>query len=285
LQKILSAAGVVSRRAAEGLIVQGRVAVNGTPVLDLGSKADPRTDTISVDGRKIKTAVPLRYVLVNKPTGMVTTRSDPERRRTVLEMIPPDLGYLYPVGRLDYDSEGLLLLTNDGELARRLELPSTGWVRRYRVRVHGEVDQTQLAQLAKGITVEGVRYGGIEATFDRKQGDNVWLTMALTEGKNREIRNICGHFGWPVSRLIRVAYGPFQLGSHLQPGDIEEVPAKVLREQLGEKKVHQVSGQLKLKNAPSPERAHADKKRGEKPRGDKPERRHKPRPKPGRDAH
>ena len=176
------------------------------------------------------------------------------------------------VGRLDLNSEGLLLLTNDGELARRLELPATGWVRRYRVRVHGEVDQTQLAQLAKGITVEGVRYGGIEATFDRKQGDNVWLTMALTEGKNREIRNICGHFGWPVSRLIRVAYGPFQLGSHLNPGDIEEVPAKVLREQVGASKVHKVSGQLKLKQTSHGERPR-EKPRTEKPRAGKPHRR------------
>ena len=131
---------MVSRRAAEGLIVQGRVAVNGTPVLDLGSKADPRTDTISVDGKKIKTAVPLRYVLVNKPAGMVTTRSDPERRRTVLEMIPPDLGYLYPVGRLDYDSEGLLLLTNDGELAARLMHPRHEVPKVYRARVRGVPD-------------------------------------------------------------------------------------------------------------------------------------------------
>jgi 23S rRNA pseudouridine2605 synthase len=180
--------------------------------------------------------------------------------------LPPGMPRVISVGRLDLNSEGLLLLTNDGALARRLELPSTGWVRRYRVRVHGEVDQTQLAQLAKGITVEGVRYGRIEATFDRKQGDNVWLTMALTEGKNREIRNICGHFGWPVSRLIRVAYGPFQLGSHLNPGDIEEVPAKVLREQLGAG--HKVSGQLKLKQAPSaPPRD--DRARDERPRGER----------------
>src|SRR4029450_8943501 len=167
--------------------------------------------------------------------------------------------------------------------ARRLALPATGWVRRYRVRVHGEVDQTQLAQLAKGITVEGVRYSGIEATFDRKQGDNVWLTMALTEGKNREIRKICGHFGWPVSRLIRVAYGPFQLGTHLQPGDIEEVPAKVLREQLGQKKVHQVSGQLKLKPILSAATAApSGPKRDDRPQRD---RRSDRRSKPRRHAH
>ncbi len=165
----------------------------------------------------------------------------------------------------------------DGALARRLELPSTGWIRRYRVRVHGEVQQAQLDQLARGIEIGGVRYGAVQATLDRRQGDNVWLTMSLTEGKNREIRKICGHFGWPVSRLIRVAYGPFQLGSHLNPGDIEEVPAKVLREQLGGGKGHKVSGQLKLKKTPSsaPQRGEPRKVRQgiDKPRG---ERRHKP---------
>jgi 23S rRNA pseudouridine2605 synthase len=157
LQKILSAAGVASRRAAETLITQGRVAVNGATVLDLGSKADPQTDTISVDGRRIKTAVPLRYVLVNKPTGMVTTRSDPERRPTVLELVPQALGYLYPVGRLDYDSEGLLLLTNDGELAARLTHPSHAVARVYEARVLGSLDERDLQRLARGIEFDGHR--------------------------------------------------------------------------------------------------------------------------------
>jgi 23S rRNA pseudouridine2605 synthase len=261
IAKAIARAGVCSRRDAEAMILEGRVSVNGkklaSPALNVTD-----SDDIRVDGKPLPAAERTRLFRYYKPRGLVTTAKDPQGRPTVFDSLPPGMPRVISVGRLDLNSEGLLLLTNDGELARRLELPATGWVRRYRVRVHGEVDQTQLAQLAKGITVEGVRYSGIEATFDRKQGDNVWLTMALTEGKNREIRNICGHFGWPVSRLIRVAYGPFQLGSHLNPGDIEEVPARVLREQLGGNKVHKVSGQLKLKQTPHGERPR------EKPRPD-----------------
>ena len=270
IAKAIARAGVCSRRDAEAMILEGRVSVNGkklaSPALNVTD-----SDDIRIDGKPLPAAERTRLFRYYKPRGLVTTAKDPQGRPTVFDSLPPGMPRVISVGRLDLNSEGLLLLTNDGELARRLELPATGWVRRYRVRVHGEVDQTQLAQLAKGITVEGVRYSGIEATFDRKQGDNVWLTMALTEGKNREIRNICGHFGWPVSRLIRIAYGPFQLDSHLNPGDIEEVPAKVLREQVGGKQpVHKVSGQLKLKQAPAP--------RADKPRPDKThsERRHKP---------
>jgi len=139
---------------------------------------------------------------------------------------------VFPVGRLDLTSEGLLLLTNDGGLKRQLELPTTGWLRRYRVRVHGEIDQAALASLARGITLDGFRYGPIEATLERVQGSNAWLKVALREGKNREIRRVLEHFGWPVSRLIRLSFGPFQLG-HLRPGEVEEVTGKVLREQLG----------------------------------------------------
>jgi 23S rRNA pseudouridine2605 synthase len=275
IAKAIARAGVCSRRDAEAMILEGRVSVNGkkltSPALNVTD-----SDDIRIDGKPLPAAERTRLFRYYKPRGLVTTAKDPQGRPTVFDSLPPGMPRVISVGRLDLNSEGLLLLTNDGELARRLELPATGWVRRYRVRVHGEVDQQQLAQLAKGITVEGVRYSGIEATFDRKQGDNVWLTMALTEGKNREIRNICGHFGWPVSRLIRVAYGPFQLGSHLNPGDIEEVPAKVLREQLGGSKVHKVSGQLKLKQAPTPngERPR-EKARTEKPRGEQPRRAHK----------
>ena len=284
IAKAMARAGLCSRRDAERWIAEGRVSVDGAVLTSPAVTVTTGSD-IRVDGKPLPAAERTRLFRYYKPRGLVTTAKDPQGRPTVFGSLPGGMPRVISVGRLDLNSEGLLLLTNDGALARRLELPATGWIRRYRVRVHGEVDENQLRQLAKGIEIEGVRYGAVQATLDRKQGDNVWMTMSLTEGKNREIRKICGHFGWPVSRLIRVAYGPFQLGSHLQPGDIEEVPAKVLREQLGEKKVHQVSGQLKLKNAPSPERAHADKKRGEKPRGDKPERRHKPRPKPGRDAH
>jgi 23S rRNA pseudouridine2605 synthase len=261
IAKAIARAGVCSRRDAEAMILEGRVQVNGkklsSPALNVTD-----SDDIRVDGKPLPAAERTRLFRYYKPRGLVTTAKDPQGRPTVFDSLPQGMPRVISVGRLDLNSEGLLLLTNDGELARRLELPATGWVRRYRVRVHGEVDQNQLAQLSRGITIEGVRYGAIEATFDRKQGDNVWLTMALTEGKNREIRNICGHFGWPVSRLIRVTYGPFQLGAQLNPGDIEEVPAKVLRDQLGAKQpVHAVSGQLKLKKAPDAE------PRAETPRG------------------
>jgi len=251
IAKAIARAGICSRRDAEAMILEGRVSVNGkklsSPALNVTDG-----DDIRIDGKPLPAAERTRLFRYYKPRGLVTTAKDPQGRPTVFDSLPPGMPRVISVGRLDLNSEGLLLLTNDGELARRLELPATGWVRRYRVRVHGEVDQAQLGQLGTGITVEGVRYGAIDATLDRRQGDNVWLTMALTEGKNREIRKICGHFGWPVSRLIRVAYGPFQLGSHLNPGDIEEVPAKVLREQLGAKQpVHKVAGQLKLRQAPS----------------------------------
>ena len=251
IAKAIARAGVCSRRDAEAMILEGRVSVNGkkltSPALNVTD-----SDDIRIDGKPLPAAERTRLFRYYKPRGLVTTAKDPQGRPTVFASLPAGMPRVISVGRLDLNSEGLLLLTNDGTLARRLELPATGWVRRYRVRVHGAVDETQLKQLAKGIEIEGVRYGAVQATLDRKQGDNVWLTMSLTEGKNREIRKICGHFGWPVSRLIRVAYGPFQLGTHLNPGDIEEVPAKVLREQVGGAK-HTVSGQLKLKQAPSTE--------------------------------
>jgi 23S rRNA pseudouridine2605 synthase len=268
IAKAIARAGVCSRRDAEAMILEGRVSVNGkkltSPALNV-----TESDDIRIDGKPLPAAERTRLFRYYKPRGLVTTAKDPQGRPTVFASLPEGMPRVISVGRLDLNSEGLLLLTNDGELARRLELPATGWIRRYRVRVHGEVDETQLKQLARGIEIEGVRYGAVQATLDRKQGDNVWLTMSLTEGKNREIRKICGHFGWPVSRLIRVAYGPFQLGSHLQPGDIEEVPAKVLREQLGQKKVHQVSGQLKLKDAPAKDRASGERSNAERPRGNK----------------
>jgi 23S rRNA pseudouridine2605 synthase len=268
IAKAIARAGVCSRRDAEAMILEGRVSVNGkkltSPALNV-----TESDDIRIDGKPLPAAERTRLFRYYKPRGLVTTAKDPQGRPTVFASLPEGMPRVISVGRLDLNSEGLLLLTNDGELARRLELPATGWIRRYRVRVHGEVDETQLKQLARGIEIEGVRYGAVQATLDRKQGDNVWLTMSLTEGKNREIRKICGHFGWPVSRLIRVAYGPFQLGSHLQPGDIEEVPAKVLREQLGQKKVHEVSGQLKLKQAPAKDRAGVERSNAERPRGDK----------------
>jgi 23S rRNA pseudouridine2605 synthase len=168
----------------------------------------------------------------HKPVGLVTTHADPQQRPTVFERLPAALGRVISVGRLDITSEGLLLLTNAGALARRLELPATGWTRRYRVRVHGPVDPGALALLARGITVAGVRYGPVEATLDRVQGSNAWLTLALKEGKNREVRKVLDSLGLAVTRLIRIAFGPFQLG-HLPAGEVSEVSRKVLREQLG----------------------------------------------------
>lgn len=269
IAKAIARAGICSRRDAEAMIVEGRVIVNGKKISSPALNVTERDD-IRIDGKPLPQPERTRLFRYYKPRGLVTTAKDPEGRPTVFESLPDGLPRVISVGRLDLNSEGLLLLTNDGELARKLELPATGWVRRYRVRINGDVDERHLAQLNKGIEVDGVRYGAIQATLDRQQGDNSWLTMSLTEGKNREIRKICGHFGWPVSRLIRVAYGPFQLG-HLQKGDIEEVPGKVLREQLGQskdraappsaKKVsHEMKGQLRLKPG-----AQAEKPRGESP--------------------
>jgi 23S rRNA pseudouridine2605 synthase len=214
LQKILSAAGVASRRAAERLIVDGRVSVNGTTVVDLGSKADPQADTIAVDGRRIKTAVPLRYVLVNKPAGMVTTRSDPERRRTVLELVPPDLGYLYPVGRLDYDSEGLLLLTNDGELAARLTHPRHEVPKVYRARVRGVPDAAAIERLSRGIPLDGHRTApaGVKVVkrFETPRGSDAIVELTLREGRNRQVRRMCEAVGHPVMSLGRIQFGPLR---------------------------------------------------------------------------
>jgi len=231
IAKVLARAGLCSRRDAERWIAEGRVAVNGkrleSPAINVAA-----TDIIAVDGKPIPTKEPTRLFRYNKPRGLIVAARDPQGRPTVFDSLPADLPRVVSVGRLDLDSEGLLLLTNDGELKRRLELPATGWTRRYRVRVHGAVDPAALVSLESGIVIEGIRYGPVRVALERQQGGNAWLTMSLTEGKNREVRRICEHLGSPVSRLIRVAYGPFQIGS-LAPGSVEEVPAKVLREQLG----------------------------------------------------
>ncbi|MBX6320566.1 MAG: rRNA pseudouridine synthase [Rhodospirillaceae bacterium] len=229
--RALARAGLCSRREAEAWIAAGRVAVDGrvlaSPAFDVPDGAQ-----ITVDGRPLPAIEPPRLWRYHKPRGLITTARDPQGRPTVFERLPPGLPRVMAVGRLDLNSEGLLLLTNDGALKRRLELPSTGWTRRYRVRVHGAVDPARLAALAQGITIDGVRYGPVRAALDRRQGSNAWLTIALAEGRNREVRRICEHLGWPVTRLIRIAYGPFQLG-HLPPGAVDEVAPKVLREQLG----------------------------------------------------
>lgn len=231
IAKRLSRAGVCSRRDAERLIAEGRVKVNGR-VLDTPAFLVKPGDRIVVDGAPVGEPERPRVWRYHKPAGLVTTHRDPQGRPTVFERLPPTLPRVVSVGRLDLNSEGLLLLTNDGALARALELPAAGWVRRYRVRVHGMVEPERLAALEAGVTIDGVQYGPIKAVLDRQQGANAWLTVSLKEGKNREIRKVMEHLGWPVSRLIRVAYGPFQLGS-LPEGAVEEVPAKVIKEQLG----------------------------------------------------
>ena len=231
IAKVMARAGLCSRREAERWIAAHRVAVDGK-VLTTPAFLVTRNNRITVDGVGIPENEPARMWRVNKPLGLLTTHRDPEGRPTLFEQLPKNMPRVISIGRLDINSEGLLLLTNDGELARKLELPATGWTRRYRVRVHGQVDEAKLAALAGGVEIEGIKYAGIRADLDRKQGANAWLTMALVEGKNREIRKIMEHLELKVNRLIRVAYGPFQLGA-LGPGQVDEVPQKTLAEQLG----------------------------------------------------
>ncbi|HEX6842802.1 MAG TPA: pseudouridine synthase [Stellaceae bacterium] len=231
IAKRLARAGLCSRRDAERWIAEGRVAVDGkvlaSPALTVTEASD-----IRVDGKPLPAAEPARLWRYHKPAGLVTTHRDEQGRATVFDRLPAELPRVVSVGRLDLTSEGLLLLTNDGELSRALELPARGWLRRYRVRVHGAVDPARLAALEAGVTIDRMSYGPIHAVLDREQGSNAWLTISLHEGKNREIRRVMEHLGLSVSRLIRIAYGPFQLGD-LPRGAIEEVPRKVLREQLG----------------------------------------------------
>ena len=230
IAKRLARAGLCSRRDAERWITEGRVAVNSR-VLDSPACVVRPGDIVQVDGKVIPEPEPARLWRYHKPSGLVTTARDEKGRETVFDRLPADLPRVVSIGRLDLTTEGLLLLTNDGELARFLELPATGWTRRYRVRVFGEVDERHLAALEKGPTIEGVKYGPIEAVLDRVQGRNAWLTVSLKEGKNREIRKVMESLGLQVNRLIRVAYGPFQLGK-LEEGAVEEVPKRVVREQI-----------------------------------------------------
>ena len=231
IAKVLARAGLCSRRDAERWIAEGRVAVDGQ-VLTSPAVTVTADSQIRVDGKPLPEAERARLWRYHKPAGLVTTHRDEKGRPTVFGALPPGLPRLISIGRLDLNSEGLLLLTNDGTLSRRLELPATGWVRRYKVRVHGTVDPARLAALAKGSRIDGVDYGPIRASLERQQGSNAWIALALREGKNREVRRVLEHLGYPVTRLIRLAYGPFQLG-HLARGAIEEVTGKVLQEQLG----------------------------------------------------
>src|SRR6202040_40181 len=211
----------------------GRVAVNGkaiaSPALDLSAH-----DHVTVDGQPLRQRERTRLFLYHKPRGLLTSHADAKGRATIFAALPKGLPRVISVGRLDLNTEGLLLLTNDGGLARTLELPATGWLRRYRVRAHGRVRQEELDRLHNGITIDAIRYGSIEAKLEREQGANAWLTFAMREGKNREVKNVLGHLGLAVNRLIRVSFGPFQLGD-LPEGAVEEVKTRVLRDQLGER--------------------------------------------------
>ena len=226
IAKRIARAGIASRRDAAAMIEQGRVSVDGrtikSPALNV-----TEANVITVDGQKLPAAEHTRLWRYHKPPGLIVSNRDPEGRPTIYDMLPAAMPRCISVGRLDYNSEGLLLLTNDGGLARKLELPATGWTRRYRVRVHGAVNERALAELERGVKVDGVQYGPIKARLDRAQRTNAWLTLGLEEGKNREVRKVMEYLGLPVSRLIRIAYGPFTLGD-LAPGDIEEVSAHVI---------------------------------------------------------
>jgi len=232
IAKRMARAGLCSRRDAERWILAGRVVLNGkvldTPAITVGVE-----DKIEVDGKLLQAKERTRLWLYHKPSGLVTTNRDPEGRRTVFDALPESLPRVISIGRLDINTEGLLLLTNDGGLARELELPDTGWLRRYRVRAHGTITQAQLDGLKDGIAVNGVLYGPIEALIDRQQGSNVWLTVAFREGKNREVKEVLGSLGLNVNRLIRVSYGPFQLGD-MPSGTIREIRGRMLKEQLGQ---------------------------------------------------
>lgn len=231
IAKVLARAGVASRRAAEAMIAEGRVAVNGSVIDSPALNVTPR-DKVTVDGKPLAAKEPTRVWLYNKPLGLVTSEKDEKGRPTVFDNLPEGMPRVLSIGRLDLNSEGLLLLTNDGDLKRRLELPATGWLRKYRVRVNGRPDEAQLAPLKAGVTVDGERFQPMMVTIDRQQGANAWLTIGIREGKNREIRRALDSVGLTVNRLIRTAYGPFQLGD-LAAGAVEELRPRVLRDQLG----------------------------------------------------
>jgi len=231
IAKRMARAGLCSRRDAERWIAEGRVRLDGETLTSPAVTVNDRSD-IEVDGKPLPAIEAARLFRFHKPKGYLTAARDPEGRKTIADLIPKELPRLMPVGRLDMNSEGLLLLTTDGALKRQLELPSTGWQRRYRVRVHGDIDEAKLEKLKDGITIDGFDYGPIEASLERAVSKNAWLNIALREGKNREIRRVMEHFGWPVNRLIRVSFGPFHLGN-LPKTAVDEIKTKVVKEQVG----------------------------------------------------
>ncbi len=262
IAKVMARAGICSRRDAEAWIAGGRVSVNGEVLVSPAFNVSD-ADDVRIDGKRLGAAERTRLFLFHKPRGFVTTARDPEGRPTVFDALPPGLPRLVAVGRLDINTEGLLLLTNDGGLARVLELPSTGWMRRYRVRAHGTIDQAALDRLSGGITIDGVDYLGIEAKLDREQGSNVWITLGLREGKNREIKKVLEHLGLAVNRLIRVSFGPFELGD-LAEREAAEVRTRVLRDQLGVKLAKEAQADfdapLIARDAPAPTEPSADER-------------------------
>jgi len=231
LAKFMARSGVCSRREAEKLIEQQRVTINGEIVKTPATLVDG-SENILLDGEKLPKIENTRLWLYHKPVGLVTSHKDEKNRATVFDNLPAGMPRVVSVGRLDLNSEGLLLLTNNGELSRKLELPQNGWKRRYKVRVHGVVNKNKLAELEKGVIVDGVNYGAVKIEIESQNGSNSWLTVTLSEGKNREIRKLMKFIGLDVARLIRLSYGPFQLGS-LKKGEVREVAQKVLKEQLG----------------------------------------------------
>lgn len=231
IAKVLARAGIASRREVERMITAGRVAVNGS-IIDRAALNVTPEDQITVDGTEVGAPAPPRLWLFHKPTGLVTTTKDEQGRATIFDDLPPELPRVMSVGRLDINSEGLLLLTNDGGLKRRMELPSTGWLRRYRVRIHGRPSDETFEPLRSGLTVDGQNFQPMQVTLDRQQGANAWVTLGLREGKNREIRRAMSDLGFTVNRLIRISYGPFQLGN-LASGAVEEVRPRIVRDQFG----------------------------------------------------
>lgn len=253
IAKVLARAGVASRREAERMIEAGRVAVNGkridSPALNVTAR-----DRITVDGAPLAEPEPPRLWLYHKPAGLVTTARDEKGRATIFDKLPEGLPRVMSIGRLDLSSEGLLLLTNDGAIKRRLELPSTGWLRKYRVRIKGRPTESDFDPLREGLEIDGERFQPMQVTLDRQQGANAWVTVGLREGRNREIRRAMEAVGFSVNRLIRVSYGPFQLGN-LKPGEVEELRRRVIRDQLG----------LDEESAPRPERTPRRPSRGANP--------------------